>query len=119
MSPRAPAKKPRIGPNQILHDFFRCILLCHDITKVTDRNGKTFLTGASQDELVLLEMAAEKGIAEFIQRDSAEFVIRVDNKLEHYDNLKFYDFDSARKMMTRVVRNQETGMIYAMSKGAD
>ena len=39
--------------------------------------------------------------------------------IEEYRNLKFYDFTSARKMMTRVVQNVETGRVYAFSKGAD
>lgn len=31
----------------ILLNFFRVICLCHDVTKVTDRDGKSFFTGPS------------------------------------------------------------------------
>ena len=40
-----------------LLDFLRVICLCHDVTKVTNAQGKSFLTGPSQDELCLLDMA--------------------------------------------------------------
>ena len=66
-----------------------------------------------------MEMAAEKGYAKFIERDSSSLKIEIDGQVEVYDNLKFFDFDSARKMMTRVVRSQSTGQVYAFAKGAD
>ena len=80
--------------------------LCHDLTRVKDRDGKEFLTGPSQDELCLLEMAEaknSKAIGRFIDRDSATFTIEIDGRIETYKNIKFFDFDSARKMMTRIV----------------
>ena len=33
--------------SEVLLNFFRVICLCHDVTKVTDRDGKSFLTGPS------------------------------------------------------------------------
>ena len=73
------------------------------MTKVTDQMGKTFMTGPSQDELCLMEMATETGLCEFIDRNSAVITIRIMNEIEEYRNIKFFDFTSARKMMTRVV----------------
>ena len=93
--------------------------MCHDVTKVTDRSGKTFLTGPSQDELCLIQMAAKTGCCEFIDRNSAVITIKVMGKIEEYKNIKFYDFTSARKMMSRVVQNVETGRVLALVKGAD
>lgn len=60
-----------------LLDFLRVICICHDVTKVTNSDGKSFLTGPSQDELCLLEMAANTGLVEFIDRNSAVFTIKV------------------------------------------
>ena len=40
-------------------------------------------------------------------------------EIEEYRTLKFFDFTSARKMMTRIVQNVKTGQVYVMSKGAD
>lgn len=77
------------------------------------------MTGPSQDELCLINMAAQTGICEFIDRNSAVITIKVQGKIEEYRNVKFYDFTSARKMMSRVVQNIETGRVLALVKGAD
>ena len=102
-----------------LLDFLRVICLCHDVTKVTDKNGKSIKTGPSQDELCLLNMAEKTGLVEFIDRNSATFTIKVNGKIEEYQTVKFFDFTSARKMMTRVVQHSTTGKVMAISKGAD
>lgn len=86
-------------------DFLRVICLCHDVTKVTNQSGKTFMTGPSQDELCLIDMAAKTGICEYVDRNSAMTTIKVMGQIEEYQNLKFYDFTAARRMMTRVVKN--------------
>lgn len=62
------------------------------------------MTGPSQDELCLLDMAKDAKLVEFLERDSAIFRIMVKGKLEVYKNIKFFDFTSERKMMTRVVQ---------------
>jgi len=64
-------------------------------------------------------MAAKTGLIEFIDRDSSNFKIKVEGKLEEYRSIKFYDFTSARRMMTRIVQNVETGKVFALVKGAD
>lgn len=48
-------------------------------------------------------MAAQTGLCEFVDRNSAMTTIQVQGKTEEYRNIKFFDFTSARKMMTRVV----------------
>ena len=116
------------GDQNVLLNFFRVICLCHDVTKVTDRDGNSFLTGPSQDELCLLEMAKKSNLVEFIDRDSSVLRIQVKGELEVYRNLKFYDFTSARRMMTRIVQrvDPETEMptykhnkVFVFAKGAD
>lgn len=64
-------------------------------------------------------MATKTGLVEFIDRDSSNFKIKVQGKLETYKTIKFFDFTSARKMMTRIVQNEETGKVLVISKGAD
>jgi len=54
-------------------------------------------------------MAAQTGLCEFVDRNSAQLTIKVMGEIEEYRNLKFFDFTSARKMMTRVVQNIKTG----------
>lgn len=66
-----------------------------------------------------MDMAAKTGICEFVDRTSAVITIKVQGEIEQYKNIKFYDFTSARKMMSRVVQNVETGRVLALVKGAD
>jgi len=86
--------------------FFRTLALCHDLTIITNSAGKSFPSGPSQDELCLIEMGREAGLVEFIGRDSSHLTIKVMGKIEIYKNIKFYEFTSERKMMTRVVQNE-------------
>lgn len=96
----------------------RLVCLCHDVTRVKTEKGN-FLTGSSQDELNLLEMTEKEGLGWFIERDSDFFKIEVRGKQELWKNLKYYEFSSDTKMMSRVVQNEETGQILVLSKGAD
>lgn len=96
----------------------RLICLCHDVTRVKTDKGN-FLTGASQDELNLLEMTEKENLGVFIERDSDYFQIEIRGKREVWKNLKYYEFSSDTKMMSRVVQNKETGQILVLSKGAD
>lgn len=38
-------------------NFMRCLCICHDVLILRDKDGRKNLSGASQDELVLLQMA--------------------------------------------------------------
>ena len=76
----------------------------------------------------MLDMAKQSKLVEFIDRDSSVLRIMVKGQLEVYRNLKFYDFTSARRMMTRIVQrvDPETEMptdkhnkVFVFSKGAD
>ena len=93
--------------------------LCHDLTMVQTGSGVPMLNGMSQDELVLVDMAKRAGLVEFLDRDSSQLRIKVKGKIEVYKNLKFFDFTSDRKMMTRIVQNVETEEVTVLAKGAD
>lgn len=68
-SPRSETKS-----SEDLEMLVRSICLCHDVTRVkTDKAN--FLTGASQDELVLLEMCETEKIGSFDERDSDNLTI--------------------------------------------
>ena len=49
-------------------------------------------------------MAKDSKLVEFVDRDSSVLRIMVQGQLEVYKNIKFYDFTSERKMMTRIVQ---------------
>lgn len=56
---------------------------------------------------------------EFIDRNSAIITIKVQGQLEKYRTVKFFDFTSSRKMMSRIVQNVATGQVIVLAKGAD
>lgn len=62
------------GDNPEYKNFWRCICICHDVLMIVSKNEK-HLSGASQDELILLETAAASGYAKFINRDSDTIII--------------------------------------------
>ncbi len=47
-------------------------------------DDKEFLSGASQDELVLIESAFKDGLCQFIDRDTSEMRINCCGKPENY-----------------------------------
>ena len=64
-------------------------------------------------------MVEKTGLVKFVDRNSSSFTIEVEGQVEEYRTLKFFDFTSARKMMTRIVQNVQTGKVTVLSKGAD
>ena len=56
---------------------------------------------------------------EFIDRNSAMITIKVQGEVEQYRTIKFFDFTSSRKMMSRVVQNVATDRVIVLAKGAD
>lgn len=64
-------------------------------------------------------MCEAENIGSFVERDSEMIKIIVNGNEEIWSNLKFFEFESVRKLMTRVVRNEATGQILVLTKGAD
>jgi len=62
------------------------------------------LSGASQDELVLMQMIEDNYDSSFVSRDSDSITIEVNKVKEVYDIIKFYEFTSERKMMSITVK---------------
>jgi len=104
----------KLPPSETLFNLIRCILICHDVLKI---NGK--LSGASQDELVLMQMIEENYDSSFVSRDADSITIEVNNVKEVYDIIKFYEFTSERKMMSITVKRQSDGALLNFAKGAD
>jgi magnesium-transporting ATPase (P-type) len=89
------------------------------VTRVNSDDGKSSLTGGSQDELVLMQMVENEQIGKFISRDSDFMTIDVCGKVEMWRLLKYFQFTSERKLMSRVLQNSETGEVIVFTKGAD
>jgi magnesium-transporting ATPase (P-type) len=75
--------------------MLRCILVCHDVLRI---DGK--LSGSSQDELVLMEMAEDYYGAKFLNRDADSITIEINGVAEIYKIIKVHEFTSDRKMMS-------------------
>lgn len=103
---------------KVFHDFWRCVTLCHDII-IFKYNDKDHFSGSSQDEIVMIEAAKQTGFSTFLARDSDGMTIQVSHGQETYRIIKIFAFTSARKMMTIVVKNTNTGKTIAFVKGAD
>ena len=65
------------------------------------------MQGSSQDEIILLEVAAESGIASLVNRTQSSFFLKEDNseQVSEYKMIKHIEFDSDRKMMTVIVED--------------
>jgi phospholipid-translocating ATPase len=112
--------------SEAFKDLWRCICLCHEVTQISllgqkDSQGHevTVLSGASQDEICFLEMAAQIGFVRFIERSEKSLLIDVNGNQEQYEVLKEIEFTSERKRMSVIVKNKETGRIVNFIKGAD
>ena len=93
------------------------LAVCH--TVVIDK-VKGVYNAASPDEQALTEGAKDQGF-EFIGRETDNVIVVKDNfgyKLR-FKVLNVLEFNSTRKRMSVIVRNQQTGYIELYSKGAD
>lgn len=101
------------------NDFWRCASVCHDVI-VFKYDNKDHFSGRSQDEIVILEAGRTSSFCTLIGKDSDSVSIKMgEDNLEKYTILKVIEFDSDRKMMTVVGKNNANGKIYVFCKGAD
>ena len=102
--------------------LFDCFCLCNDCYFVdNEEKGKRDLQGPSQDELILLELAAQSQIRTLEDRSKNTISVRngTTNAIKEYRILRNIRFDSVRRMMSMVVEDPETKDVYVFSKGAD
>ena len=64
-------------------------------------------------------MCENEKIGSFVERDSDTLTIEIFGQIEKWKSLKYYEFNSDRKLMTRVVKNLKTGRVLVFCKGAD
>lgn len=78
------AKMTKEGFSERFLNFFRCLVICHDVIQVRVRDSKDEeqYSGASQDEVTFLEMCKRIGFARFVERDSNVIKIEIDGKIE-------------------------------------
>ena len=102
-----------------LKDLFRCINICHEVTKIRKDDGSEYLNGASLDEICFIEMTRDANFITYKDRDQETIRIDVDGTAEEYKILKVYQFTSDRKCMSVIVRRTGDNKLFSFVKGAD
>ncbi|XP_072279295.1 phospholipid-transporting ATPase IK-like [Pyxicephalus adspersus] len=100
----------------LLHEFFRAIALCHSVMADNEK-GVVRYKATSPDEEALVTAARNFGYV-FITRTQDSITISEMGEIKTYSILAMMDFNSDRKRMSIIVRNEE-GIIRLYSKGAD
>ena len=66
-----------------------------------------------------MEAGRTTGFGAMFARNSESISIKINVQQETYTLIKVNEFDSDKKMMSVVVKNDKTGKVYAFNKGAD
>ncbi|KAJ4752769.1 Phospholipid-transporting ATPase [Rhynchospora pubera] len=108
----------------IIEKFFHLLAVCHTcIPDVDELSGRVSYEAESPDEAAFVVAAREIGF-EFFQRTQATVSLNELDRLSGtikkrtYDLLNVLEFNSARKRMSVIVRD-ENGKLLLLSKGAD
>ncbi|XP_043702354.1 putative phospholipid-transporting ATPase 9 isoform X2 [Telopea speciosissima] len=110
--------------SDVIQKFLRLLAICHTaIPDVDDETGNIAYEAESPDEAAFVIAARELGF-EFYQRTQTSILLReldpVSKKQveRSYKLLNILEFDSTRKRMSVIVRNEE-GQLLLLCKGAD
>ena len=112
-------KKKRREQEKVVRDVITALILCHNVTPVTNNEGERELQASSPDEVALVKFAEELGYL-LISRTQQEIIIR--NKvgeIEEYDILQCFPFSSESKRMGIILRYRKNGLILFYLKGAE
>ncbi|OVA10185.1 Cation-transporting P-type ATPase [Macleaya cordata] len=108
----------------IIQKFFRLLAICHTaLPEVDEETGKISYEAESPDEAAFVIAARELGF-EFYKRTHTTISLREfdpmsGKKVERsYKILNFLEFNSSRKRMSLIVRDEE-GKLLLLCKGAD
>lgn len=107
---------PKSDIGQKLRDFFVMMAVCHTAMVEKSSDMKLKYSASSPDELALVMGAKEVGI-EFVEKTTTSITITINGTVEQYETLMEFPFDSTRKRMSLLVKNQNK--YYLMTKGAD
>ncbi|KAL6529257.1 putative phospholipid-transporting ATPase 9 [Orobanche gracilis] len=110
--------------SDVIRDFFRLLAVCHTaIPDVDERNGKVSYEAESPDEAAFVIAARELGFEFFKRTQTSVSVNEMDpfsgKRVERsYKLLNVLEFNSTRKRMSVIVRDEE-GKLLILCKGAD
>jgi len=95
------------------HEFFKLMAVCHSVVIDKDENGKVNMSASSPDELALVDGSKEAGYT-FSDRTSQTLQFTMEHgsqgqQVNTWDTLVEFPFDSTRKRMSNLVKDQKTG----------
>jgi magnesium-transporting ATPase (P-type) len=97
-------------------EFLKALSMAHEVVVQEDEAGRSKYQGPSPDEITLVEAARDMGF-EFVKSTQEKTIIKVHGDTRTYDLLEIFSFNSDRKRMSVVIR--EDGLIKMYTKGAD
>ncbi|CDW88154.1 p-type atpase [Stylonychia lemnae] len=107
---------------QACHEFFRFMAVCHTVVLDQDKKtGQQKMQASSPDELALVQGSVDVGF-KFVERTPQFIKIEIEylkNRAEKYNIVTEFPFDSTRKRMSLIVKEEKSGKLYLMTKGAD
>ncbi|KAL8531580.1 hypothetical protein ACS0TY_008253 [Phlomoides rotata] len=110
--------------SDVVQKFFRVLAVCHTaIPDIDENTGKVLYEAESPDEAAFVIAARELGFEFFKRKQTSVHVNELDpvsgEKVERsYKLLNVLEFNSSRKRMSVIVRNEE-GKLLLLCKGAD
>jgi phospholipid-transporting ATPase len=106
-------KQSNVG-NSLVYQFLLCLTTCH--TVIREKNGT--YRAESPDELALVEGAGQYECG-LLERGTTSMVCEMLGKRKNFDVLAVNAFNSDRKRMSILIRDNESSEYYLMCKGAD
>ena len=95
-------------------EFIRCLTVCHTVVREKDGTYRA----ESPDELALVEGVAPYGCS-LLERGTVSMLVNLFGDKKSYDILAVNAFDSDRKRMSILVKDQSSGEFFLYCKGAD
>lgn len=102
-----------------INRMLEILAVCHTVV-VEEKKGVVTYNASSPDELALVNGAKYLGYSFKGRDDDDNIMIECgEGHIKKYKLLNVIEFNSTRKRMTVIVRDEETGKVRVMCKGAD
>lgn len=102
-----------------MRDVVLSLALCHNVTPVTNDDGSVTYQASSPDEVAIVRWTESVGLT-LVFRDRTRIELQAPNGSRLiFDVLDIFPFTSESKRMGIVVRDQQSGEITFLQKGAD
>ncbi|KAF9513516.1 hypothetical protein BS47DRAFT_1372504 [Hydnum rufescens UP504] len=109
----------RRGMTTRLRDIVMSLALCHNVTPVCNDDHTVTYQASSPDEVAIVKWTESVGLT-LVYRDRARIDLRIPSgSVISFDVLQIFPFTSETKRMGIIVRDNQSGEIMFLEKGAD